>query len=112
MKYYLFVMADNIVNFFTGLGTAFSIISVVLGTVLIPFTIDDFKLGKNVIIKILKITIPITILSILLATFLPNTKQLAAIFILPKIVENGQLNAIPDKLLNLCDEWIKDATNG
>lgn len=51
---------------------------------------------------------------IILATFLPSTKEAVAIYILPKIVNNEQIQKLPDNALQLMntkmEEWIKDMT--
>lgn len=43
-----------------------------------------------------------------LAILTPNTKQMAAILILPKIANNEQVQEIPGKLLDLADDWIEE----
>lgn len=42
------------------------------------------------------------------AIFVPTTKQACAILIIPKIVNNEQLQEIPQKLLGLADEWVDE----
>jgi len=50
------------------------------------------------------------LLSIICAGFIPSTKQMAAIIVVPKIVNNEHIKEIPQNLIRLCDEWIKDKT--
>jgi len=49
---------------------------------------------------------------ILLAVLMPSTKQLATIIVAPKIINNEQIQQMPEKLLELgnkqVDKWIKD----
>ncbi len=45
---------------------------------------------------------------IFLVVALPTTKQMAAIIVVPKIVNNEQIQEIPENLLELCNEWTKD----
>ena len=52
----------------------------------------------------------IVLLSILTAVFVPTTKEMAAIIIVPKIVNNEQVQGFPDKLLKLGNEWITNKT--
>jgi len=39
---------------------------------------------------------------------IPNTKQAAIIYCLPKIVNNEHIQKIPDKLLSLSDAWLDE----
>lgn len=43
-----------------------------------------------------------------LATFLPTTKEMAAIIVLPKIINNEKLQEIPNKVLDLGLEWLDE----
>jgi len=55
---------------------------------------------------------PLAVIFILLAVFVPNTKQACTIYVVPKIINNEQVQQIPDKLLELgnkqLDEWIEE----
>lgn len=43
-----------------------------------------------------------------LCCFLPNSRQAAAIIVLPKIINNDHIHEIPDEILNLSIEWLKE----
>lgn len=43
-----------------------------------------------------------------IATVLPNTTQMAAIYIIPKIVNNTEISKLPPELTSLAVEWLKD----
>ena len=45
---------------------------------------------------------------LVIATILPNTKQTVIIYCLPKMVNNEQVQKIPDKLLELTNAWIDE----
>ncbi len=47
-------------------------------------------------------------LLVILYVALPTTKQMAAIIVVPKIVNNEQVQEIPENLIELCNEWTKD----
>lgn len=76
-------------------------------------TLADFC--KNNIMKFLKITV-FLILFVNFLTFvgkiLPTTKQMAAIIVIPKIINNEKIQQIPEKFLDLgnsyLDEWIDE----
>lgn len=40
--------------------------------------------------------------------FIPTTKEMAAIYVIPKIVNNEKLNNIGNEMLNLANEWMKE----
>lgn len=40
------------------------------------------------------------------AVFIPSTKEMAAILVIPKLVNNEKAQRIPDKILDLCTQWL------
>lgn len=64
----------------------------------------DFKLARPIIFYLLIIG------SVL--TFFPNTKETAAIILIPKITnaisQNEKLKQLPDNVLDLANDWIKE----
>lgn len=96
-------------------------ITSVLGSILlvglivfrIVWKVDDYY-ASNVclenttnIFKILAIVVPITIM---LNTFMPNTKTVAAMILIPPIVNNEQVQQIPDDILTFVRSVIKEYT--
>lgn len=69
-------------------------------------TIDNFKKFKGPLIIIL-IGISATVL-----TILPNKKEIAAIYIIPKIYNtistNEAIKKLPNNLLDLANDWLKE----
>ena len=57
-----------------------------------------------------KILLSIGFSLILLLAFVPSTKEMAAIIIVPKIVNNEKIQELPENLLELSNEWIKAKT--
>jgi len=39
---------------------------------------------------------------------MPNSKQMAAIVILPKVINNTQVQQLPNKLVELADSWLNE----
>ena len=71
-------------------------------------TVSEVKQAKIA----LKITIPTMILCGLIATFVPSSKTIAAMYVLPAIINNEHIqnstgNAL-EALENLTKEWLKD----
>lgn len=50
----------------------------------------------------------------ILAGFTPNSRTIAAMYLVPKLINNEQVNQFPDKALKLLnnklDEWIQEGT--
>ena len=52
--------------------------------------------------------VPFTLLSMLTATFVPSTKQAAAIVIVPKIVNNEKVQMVGNQLYDLAVDWLRE----
>jgi hypothetical protein len=54
----------------------------------------------------------VMLITALLCIFIPSPKQIAAIYLIPKIVNNEDVKNVPDKVLRLMneklDQWIED----
>lgn len=57
----------------------------------------------------------VSVASLTFCSLIPSTKDMAAIYFLPKIANNEQVQQVPDKALHLfnakLDEWINDIRN-
>lgn len=70
--------------------------------------------GKSLLLlhgkPVAKLCLGTIIICAALVVFLPSTKQMAAIIIVPQlssaIAENDKLQQLPDKLITLADDWI------
>lgn len=45
---------------------------------------------------------------LLISIFLPSTKQMGAIFVVPAIVNNKRVQEYPEKVLDLGLEWLEE----
>lgn len=43
-----------------------------------------------------------------IGAFIPTSKEMAAILIVPKIVNNAKVQEVPDKLMTLATEWLEE----
>ena len=104
---YWIVMLDRICM-------AFSLISVLFGFLLLMFTgfvlADNDKLPWHY-----PVWIVLELFLICGAVFIPNTKQMATIYLLPKVVNNEKIQSIGertldtgDKLLQLMQQYIAE----
>ena len=48
------------------------------------------------------------IISAIIWTFIPTTKQMAAVMVLPKIINNESVQEMPDKIFKLGIEWLDE----
>lgn len=88
------------------IGISMLIISVVS---LFIFIVTFFKYLKHDIDSLYyKFSISVFVISIFIASMIPSTKEMAAIYVLPKIVNNEKIQGIPDKILDLSNKWLDD----
>jgi len=50
----------------------------------------------------------ISLISLLVSLFIPTTKQVCAMWVIPKIANNEQVQEIPDKIMEVANEWIDE----
>lgn len=109
---YLILILDNVQKLFIAFGIV-SVITFVIMLIIICENSDyedDLKRTLKWIKKPIIICFIVSILSFVISAFLPNTKQMATIIIVPKITnaisQNEELKKLPDNVLKLANEWI------
>ena len=113
MNYYLFVCMDNIKDAVSGLGGFLVIVSAVTLTISSAIILSDAS-GEDTVAKAKKAAnraawaMSIGVFILIISNLIPSTKQLAAIYLLPKIVENRQITELPDKAVTLANEWLEE----
>lgn len=123
---YLFIKLDAIIALATTLMTPCYIIGTLtliawLVLWVVPYSSEQERTSteiqklkvqcKNIrrpIFKILLCTFIVWLPLRLASTLLPTTKEMAIIYVVPKIINNEIVSKIPDKLLNLSSEWIEE----
>lgn len=70
------------------------------GKALMPYS----KKGVKISIKVL---LP-ALLLLLSAFFIPNTKEICAMKIIPKIVNNEEVQELPNKIVEFANDWIEE----
>lgn len=50
----------------------------------------------------------ISIIMLISTVFIPDTKEMCAIKVLPLIAQNDNVKQLPDKVVNLANEWIDE----
>lgn len=98
---YWVTRADNFHGLCLSMGLALSII----GGLICLCELGYMRTHKTYYI----LSVPIIgLFFLLLACFIPSTKTIAAMYVLPKIVNNEQIQQIPSKLLDLSNEWLEE----
>ena len=124
---YWLLMLDNLQFLMCGIGVLFvclTIMSIVVRGAIIayysqenPWRDDGYRRewesNKRLLIKIdskMFIIIPLTIIFITIASLIPNTKQMAIILVAPKVINNEQVQKLPNQVLELANEWLEELT--
>lgn len=98
---YLIILSGNLSMFFGIVGSiVFLTISVYVIANCDDFTDEDWVPIKKSFL--------LAIGCGLIATICPSTSKMAAIYILPKIVNNVDSQKLPPELTSLATEWLKD----
>lgn len=112
---YWLLRLDGIKDMFEVITVLLTIAVVLLGIgFLVCFFISkaDEHEDATRVAKSLKHGFLITVLLCLFFTFvwilLPTTKQMAAILVVPKIINNEQVQELPEKIVELGNEWMDD----
>jgi hypothetical protein len=101
------------------LGVAFLCILLGLGIFIgIIYLINEYPMEKeqeNKIKNKIKNSIIYFIIILIFVPFIPNSKTIAAMYLVPKLSKNEQIKQLPDKTLILLngklDEWINKLTD-
>ena len=114
---YLVLMLDGLVGVLIGLSIFSSIVLVFMSVCIVGIQLDSCSSDsdrncctfcKKHIIKIFFITLFINLITIAV----PSTKQMCAIYLIPKIVKNERVQNLGDKSLavieNKFEEWLNE----
>ncbi len=83
---------------------------------LLKATTDDYDTGEKKVIEMIDLNfkkfLTIFIVAVLFYVFIPNSKTVSAMYLIPKITDNEQIQEMPEKLLKVMnghlDKWILD----
>lgn len=103
MQMYWLVMLDSI-----NIGSVF--VCIIFGVCI--FSMIGFAVDSCTCPTFVKVCAPLFMLFFLVSfatcVFLPSTKQMAAIMIVPKIVNNEKVQTIGNKVYDLAVEWMDE----
>jgi fumarate reductase subunit C len=92
---------------FTGLGGS---ILVVFTGFFLAISIAALMDGEKVkwLVKLLTTVVTIGLISLIASLFIPTTKEMCAIKLIPLMSKDEQVQTLPKKFVNLADEWIEE----
>lgn len=99
-----------------GLGVPFVVFGVIGAIIAIVFLIigkatgdEDVSLPSKMALKVF---VPILVFGVVATCLIPSTKEMAFIIVAPKLYDavskNEQLNAMPEKVVTLANEWLEE----
>ena len=102
---YLLLMLDSICVVTAIITIVLALITFIFGIMSVAGDVneEDQKYAR----KFLKYLVPIFVLSLLSAVFIPNTKQAATIFLVPKVLNNEKIQDIGQNGLDLANNLLK-----
>lgn len=102
---YLILMLDSICMMTTLIAALLALITCVIAGISVD---SDVRYEcREWARKQLKCLIPVFVLSLLLAIFIPNTEQAATIFLVPKVLNNEKVQDIGQNGLDLANNLLK-----
>jgi hypothetical protein len=115
---YLISIVDNMIGLFIGMAVA-SGIAIVVGFIFKAISIDCRHTSideDQLATKAIKIGTIFFSIFLPLSIFSPSSKVVAAMYLLPKVVENDKVRKMPDKVLKLfdakLDQWVAETLKG
>lgn len=100
---YLITLADNIRGLLSFIFTFGGILSAVAF-----FSSLEFDISTEVRIKWIKRVLPALFTCIILFVLIPSSKTLAAMYVIPPIVNNESVQELPAEILSFVKEYLKD----
>lgn len=102
---YLLLMLDGVCTITAIITIILAFITFIFGA--LSLDVDVTERGRRYARKIFKRLIPVFILSLSAAVFIPNTEQAATIFLAPKILNNEKIQDIGQNGLDLANNLLK-----
>lgn len=128
LELYLLIKLDAIIEFIGWLTTPVSLVAVAAFVIyfmsriapIIYYSMDDStesglkeikakcKSVHLVVFKVFLIAALIWLPLRLTVALLPSTKEMAVIYVVPKVINNQSVQQLPNKLLHLSSEWLDE----
>ena len=82
-----------------------------VGTIALCSLCSEGNAPKRIVKQILIPWWIITFTVVVSVMLLPTTKQMAALLVLPQIINNERVKQIPNRILDLADEWLNELSS-
>ena len=106
---YLFTLCDSANDFITEVQALFALLCVIVTFVVFVQKLNNPNNPPRTLTKLLLFFfIPFFVCTSCVKFFLPSTREMAAIVILPKVLNNEKLNAVSSELYSSAMEWMKE----
>lgn len=102
MQMYWLVMLDSLI------GGLVAILLICVLFIMLVFPVLDVMGEEERFFPIVKKLLVVAAVSLLSLIFIPSTKQMAAIMIVPKIVNSEKVHTIGNKVYDLAVEWMEE----
>ena len=106
---YWLVKLDDIRSLLSGFSFFSLLVLVIGGVFFIVFMLIEDKLKylkKFIVCFIIVFLLTITLFTS--SALIPSTKQMAAIVVFPKIINNKKVQELPDKIMDLSTAWLEE----
>lgn len=105
MQMYLFTRLDSICFVITGIFVI-SLVSTACSIAYAWGFPDDEPGWHKERLGPFRFWVKILLVSLVIGIAVPSQKEVAAIYVIPKIANNEKMQAIPSKILDLATEWL------
>ena len=98
-------------SYFQGAAMVIGIFSVVASAFWVVVSLVEYYDRSDSGPSMLKTSIPAFIFSLVIlfgSLCVPNTKEMCAIKVLPVIINNENVQELPNKVVNLANEWLEE----
>lgn len=111
---YLITRLDSINFMLTFIFAMSFIVSVISAVMFLISVSNEDEVGIKAAKSVIKTSIIVCVISMFMCSFIPDMKEAAAIYVIPKITQNEKIQELPYDLHKLfeakLEEWINDST--
>jgi len=106
---YWLLMLDNVHDLCTFTTVLLAVACGVQGVFVMVGLVEDIPVLNRTVKRAFAILGTLLVLSALAMTFIPTTRQLATVIVVPRILNAVDESPLPGKLMDLASEWVEYA---
>ena len=111
---YWILMCDSIIGLFLTFAAASLVVIIIAITVFPNKYENDYEKTKSKLIKTIKVSLIVFIISVISVTFTPSTKNMLLVYGIGNSIEylknNEGAKKLPDKCIKALDYWVESLT--